>query len=722
MLSLVLTWVFTHLQNSLHFLFISDEYLSFSKYESAIAFYTQNPIDLGTTSSAALLINIYERGFYWIAYAIHCPLEITIAISYFLKLLIITILPFIGFSYLYRLFHNKRSLILPLIVSLWYSFCPFAQVHWHGNAFSLTLLICYALAPLTFYVYHQAIFNKRTMNWAIIAALLLFLMSFALYLFAVFVLCLGVYTIILLFLINKFKLAMIGSITRIVLLYAPFSLLIITVFYDMFLNATRTVNVTGGETYGNLQGGFLYPLFMWFSWGIYTVWEPRNIYTFHKYFKSFAFVGAPLIIYGLILIGIVKRKINNVSIALMSVFLICLLFIEGAQEPFGKIYLFLYNHFSFFRIFRSPDNKFSFGIVFALAMLLLMVAVTYRKKIFVGLLTLVIIIQGGLLFSGIAIIGENTKTSSDRIMTIPPEYQQVADIINNDLKYGYVLSLPGSSFDIFDLEKNKIHIGQDILAKIIALPFLYTTSNGGISLEAYSQINESIKSQNVENFKKFPIRYILLRRDIENTKDFDDIKDIRNLRIASISAQLKNEIVNNYRLIVENDKLSLFSNVISRPIVEGENVQFERVSPAKYRVLIKNVSTSRLMTLNQSFNSNWVVLPDTIKEMDCIGCLRNSPSVTFSELGNFWRKPLFTSTHRFINNYANGWSFSSFDIQRDLPSSAYRLNSDGTVDVALQIYFKPQSLFYNGVAVSVIYTLFLGILLIFINTKKYVKK
>lgn len=707
LLSLTLTWVFTRLQDPIHFLFIHDEYLLLSKYESDIAFYTQNPIDLGTTNSAALLVTIYERGFYWLAYAVHIPLEAMITISYALKLLIITILPFIGLSFLYQLFHSKKNPILVLLVSLWYSFNPFTLVYWHGNAFSLTLLICYALAPLTFYVYHQAVFNKRTISWGIVATILLFLMSFALYLFAVFVLCLGVYTIILFFLSKKNKLAILGNITRLALLFIPFCLLVFTVFYDMFLNATSTVNITGGETFGMLQGSFLYPLFMWFSWGIYTIWEPRNIYTFHKYFKSFAFEEASVIVYGLILIGMVKQKVNNISIALMSVFLVCLLFIKGPQDPFGQMYLFLYNHFPLFKIFRSPDNKFSFGIVLALAILLLMIIPSYRKKIFVGLLGLVILIQGWLLFTGIAITGENTKTSSDRIVTIPPEYHQVVSIINQDSEYGYVLSLPGSAFDHFKLELHKNHIGQDILAKISSKPFLYAMSDGGISSKAFSQLNESIKSQNVDNFKKFPIRYVLLRKDISE---------------ASISAKLKNEVADNYRLIVDNNKLSLFGNVISKPIIEGENVQFERISPVRYRVLIKNISTPRLLTLNQSFNNNWIVLPDTLSEANCQNCLKKSPSVNFGELGYFWGKPLFVNTHTRVNDYANGWYISSSDIQQHLPSSVYRLNNDGTVDVALQIYFKSQSLFYNGVVVSAVYVLFLSLLLIFINIKKYVKK
>ena len=718
MLSLILTWVFTHFQDSTHFLFIHDEYLSFSKYESAIAFYTQNPIDLGTTSSAALLVDIYERGFYWLAYAIHSPLEITIVISYVLKLLIITILPFIGFVYLYRLFHNKKDTIIPLFVSLWYSFNPLVLVYWHGNAFSLTLLICYALAPLTFYVYHQAIFNKRTMRLAIIAVLLLFLMSFALYLFVVFILCLGVYTIILLILSKGIKLTILKNITRLIFLFIPFCSLVFMVFYDMFINGAKTVNLAGGDTYGMLQGSFLYPIFMWFSWGIYTIWEPRNIYTFYKYFKSFAFVGAPLIIYGLILIGMVRRRINNISIVLMSVFLTCLLFVKGAQEPFGQIYLFLYNYFPLFRIFRSPDSKFSFGIVLVLAILLLIVASTYRKKIFVGLLTLVILIQGGLLFTGTAIIGENTKTSSDRIVTIPPEYNQVADIINNDSKYGYILSLPGSAFTQFRLENDKNYIGQDMLAKISALPFLYTAGGGGISSEAFNQLNESIKLQNVESFKNFPIRYVLLRKDVEDTENIGDIKDIKDIKIASISAQLKNEITDSYRLIIDNDKLSLFINDFSKPIVEGKNVQFERISPVKYSVFIKNVSSQFLLTFNQSFNKGWIILPEDIKE----DCKRNVLSMIFTEIGYFWKKPLFVNTHTQVGGYENGWSFSAADIRQHLPSSAYHVNNDGTVDISLQIYFKQQSLFYNGIIVSVSYVSILIVLLIFINTKKYVKK
>ena len=63
-------------------------------------------------------------------------------------------------------------------------------------------------------------------------------------------------------------------------------------------------------------------------------------------------------------------------------------------------------------------------------------------------------------------------------------------------------------------------------------------------------------------------------------------------------------------------------------------------------------------------------------------------------------KPIFEETHHLVNDYANGRTLDAEYIKKNFPKDYYKENPDGSIDVNLALYFKPQSYFYLWLGVS----------------------
>lgn len=699
--------VFIYFNNIVNnsFLFIHDELLLMSRRESFQAFFTLNPASLGLANTTTMFVTFFERIFYFTIYFFTPNILIAEKISYLLKLYLLIFFPYIGFQYLSKFFNSSNNPLNVLIISLWYSFNTYTLIYWHGNAFSLTLLIAYVLAPIAFYFYHRAIFSEEDKRDKYITSILFFFMSFALYLFAVFIIFIALYTILYAVFLQKKWMGVIKNLILLIIIFIPFLSIIILIPYEMFITPVQTLNLIGGETYGNLRGGLLYQLLMWFSWGIYTFWTPRNIFTFDAYFKTFLSLIAPFVIYALLLPELFRRKKKKTFYILFFIFLIFLFFIKGGQEPFGDIYNYLLQHFAPFRLFRSPDNKFGFGIILILSILLLHIASSYRKLSFILLMGFVILVQGFLIFNGVAVRGENTASSSDRIVTLPREYTELASYINSHhYPYGYIMPIPSVEFGHYSFEQNKRYIGQDILPKLISLPFLYTSTNSGISSNTFEKVVNLLQTGDTKALLQLPVRYFLIRTDTSM-----QIGD--KTAINTISQNFKPSFKNRFFVLYENP------NVI--PIVQSKNISFIRESPISYRILFRNLKSTQNLLFLQSYNPNWVLYPMPVTNfLPCNSyiayisphlkeCIAKQRNLTQGELGYLFMKPVFSSTHTKGISYANTWAISPEDVRNSFPRDYYSINPDGSINIQLTLYYKTQTYFYYGVIIAFGYLLFI---------------
>lgn len=100
-----------------------------------------------------------------------------------------------------------------------------------------------------------------------------------------------------------------------------------------------------------------------------------------------------------------------------------------------------------------------------------------------------------------------------------------------------------------------------------------------------------------------------------------------------------------------------------------------------------------------------------------IECPSKTTFYAGGELSKLWEKPIFDDTHKLVYDYANQWTIDSEYIKKNYPKEYYKENPDGTIDVHMTLYFKPQSYFYLGLIISGL-TLFACLLYLLISSMK----
>lgn len=715
LLCIILPVIFFHNLGSTAFIFGGDEYASLSLDESREALFVQQQVDFGSAYSTITLVTLFDRLFYLGGYSLGFATSAVQFLFFSVKIATLLILGLYGLSKLSSLISSSKNQVTLFLITVFYAFNSFTLVYWHGTAFSYTALLAYAIAPLALYSFLTILLNKANRSSLLLFILSLFLMSFTVYFFAVFLIILCGYTIFYILSNTSQIKRIVISILYMVLLYLPFAALNFFYLFDMFFNPIESVNMSGGETYGILQGGLLYPLFMWFSWAIYVIWTPRSIYSFYEYFYAAPAIIAPFVVYGLAFYKIHSNLKKGFIVATVLLLLFFLFIIKGAQEPFGEVYIFLIENIPIFRVFRSPDSKIGFGIILMITVLLVMNRQNIRDRLFTVLLSFVIIVQGFLIFSGIAIRGQNTETSEDRIMRITHEYKEIADFFNSQKEFGYVLTDPGSDYAHFDLGEGERHIGQDLLGKIVRLPFTTVSESGGITRDAFELLQQLKEGESFDSIQFFPIHYVLIRRD--------------NLQ-TDPNPILLQQFTRNWEKVYESRLFTVFENPSKTGIIRSKNTTFKMVNPIEYHIEINAIKDHHTLVFLQSFNRYWSLYPTTDSidecgekvqyiESDTYQCLTQAPTFK-SYLSLLNTQQLFDNSHEKALGYANKWSITKEEIIRNAPKESYSMNPDGTIDIKLRLVFKIQAYFNLAMIMATIYAI--GLIIFMLINKYYAKK
>ena len=648
---------------------------------------------MGSSNTFQLIVTMLDRVYYALAYSSGLNLLNAQMLLYGMKLFTILALPYLGFRKLAEVYGSKAPEAVILVSSLWYSFNTYTLIWWHGNAFSLTLLICYALAPLALYWWEKSIIceiaiHRRSGEFftnTLILALILFLMSFALYLFAPFVMFLGVYSTLRVA-IGSAKLG--SSIKRLLWLLvicAPLFAVHLMVGYEMFFLSTGAQNAGGGDTNGNIQGGLLYMALMWFTWPLYTFWSPRNIYTFAEYFRTPISLLAPFVLYGLIIFGSIRQRRNVFIVSFTLLLLVFWLLAKGPQEPLGGVYLFLLEYIPGFRVFRSPDTKFAIVIVLSLAVLLLLSANAIKTRWFVTLVSAVVLIQSWPMLTGVAILGENKVESHDRVIYIPNEYQQLADYLNNpERTFGYVMTIPSIENGRYLLGGGEEHAGQDLIPKMTNFPFVYLSESSGMPKRTYERLMFIQQTRNYGQLREFAIRYYVLRYDIK--ADRQTTKAIRKYLMA------------NYNLVLKNALFELYEDKDALPLIEWKGNEAVVINPSRIDVKQLSHPIQDVLVQHQNFNQGWHLYATDINVGTGSG--RGNLASFFAEwlntLSFVWRRPVHEETRRLGYGYANEWDMAEPAIDSGTEKSSLAQKT-------FTIFYWPQALFCLLATVSLIF-------------------
>lgn len=748
-IALLLTHVFFSKLHDGQFLFIGDQFFRFNYFEAFInSFFIRKIENLNVLNGWQFITQFWDVLYYLFIYSFHIPSILAEKLNFFLVLFLSLSFSFVGFRNLSKLVHGSVSSITIFVITLWYCFNPYTVVLWHGGVYNLGSSLTYSLAPLILYYFHISLFSKFSLQNTLICAILMAIASYTFWLFAPLAFLLILYSFFYLLFTPKVIISSLKNVFFLILVYLPMiSFILFNIMYEYYGNSGDN-NALFTPTFGNQQGGLWYQILLLFSWGIYTTWTPRSMYSFYNYYFSHAYINATIAMYILIIFGTVKyfvflllkyitkkkflKPLPNFALLyvkkniqtlhfdlgskLLIVFslllVISLFFAKAAQPPYGDIFLYFYHNVPFFSVFRTADVRFGFCVVLSISSLFLLISRGFYKYIILIALLLIMYYQIPFFFTGKAIRGENIKNLYyDRTVYYPKEYTDLISYLNNDRSIAtYLLPLPAVEYGNYAFDKGEHHFGQDLLSKMVYKPFVYLSLSSGMYTRSYQELKDVVEKKRFEKLKYFPIKYLLLRHDIACTG------------CVNFS---ENELVDKYKLSFKNKTFTLFELKNYSAIINSSNAQFTVINPIKFRIRFQNISKTQTLYFLTSFNKDWklyITKPNSASfckgKKECVKDLRYFEG---EEISYLWKKPLFGESHRLAYNYANSWQINPKTIKMKYNDTYYTMNEDGSINFDMVLYYRPQSWFYVFFLFSVT-SMAISSFLVLRNIRKYKKK
>lgn len=476
--------------------------------------------------------------------------------------------------------------------------------------------------------------------------------------------------------------------------------------------------ITGGKVLGDIAG-----LFSWTSNDAYSILS----FTMYKdkyplinlYSSSKIFIALSLLYMIFIIVAILfhKGKQEKYWFPNLTIFLILLFLLMRGTAPFDRINIFLYS-LPGFNLFRSPDKLFVFYPFFYLVLLSqLFYCSKIPKKIITSILIIILVIPIPFYIGGIPkYLSHEDENGYKYTIQIPSKYYKIEEIINKDDTQLSMISLPYSVVNSLNWANYpKWHfVGHDVLHLlynkyyISANTYDHPALETNLSFKEYNEANIVDKDKFLKILQKFSGKYILLHKDInkywlENSKVV--YSTINELEASNIIKKLDE---NEYFTLYELDENYLIPLIFSNK----NSLSFKKYSPVKYENSINNLKNKTNIEFHQSFNSQWkLYLKSNPNNSWCkpleyyessktTECEHTKQLFEISDLAYIWKKSLLDDTHTMVDEYANGWTIDPEYIKANYPQEYYTRYIDGSIDIELTLYFKPQSYFYLGAIVS----------------------
>lgn len=161
-----------------------------------------------------------------------------------------------------------------------------------------------------------------------------------------------------------------------------------------------------------------------------------------------------------------------------------------------------------------------------------------------------------------------------------------------------------------------------------------------------------------------------------------------------------------------NVKLYEIDDYWYNPIIYSDNqVVYKKINPSKYLVKMRIDGESKLV-FNRPFNDDIKLYLKRLNKdfvcnesyyLDDLGVRESQQENIFFQLDDItslWKKDVFSNTHTQDYGYANKWLIKTDLIKNEFDKEYYYTNDDGSIELELILYFKPQSYFYLGIFIS----------------------
>lgn len=397
--------------------------------------------------------------------------------------------------------------------------------------------------------------------------------------------------------------------------------------------------------------------------------------------------------------------------------LIVLGFAVRVYGIFGQLNLYLYQ-LPGINILRSPDKLiFSLPIIFLFCIIFYYRRSGFKHKRFLIILILspcIVFIFG--VISGV-LQGRNYGVGGyySKVVTIPNSYNEVKKNINSKNDSSVIVNLPYSvstSINWVNYPKWNF-VGHDITHLLYKKNMIFTNSFDNPSLEnqmSFKLDELPLKDDKdlLERLQRFGAKYVFIHKDIDPYWMKDS--QMYSLMLASSTYAQK---------LDSNDYFDLYKikdEFIASHILSSSNLTFQKTNPTHYSIWLKGLKVSTSLEFLESYHPEWKLYvhkwgdnkecKNAITQYETSNTTECEPKNIFLSGIEFYaslRKNLqiAENTHAMVKGYANGWTIDENEI-RKLGQEYYHQNEDGSIDVNIDLYFKPQSYFIYGLTISII--------------------
>lgn len=456
----------------------------------------------------------------------------------------------------------------------------------------------------------------------------------------------------------------------------------------------------------------------------------------HDYFQSiFNIFFLCLIVY---LFIFYSRK--KFALFLLFVYLIFFTFALGPNSYFtGNVWQWMFDNIAGFGFFRSFTRFYQASII----ALIFLGAVLIRDNKTKYINTLIFIFFLLLIFS-YRIYFTGNLDGTINANKIPNEYYELNNkYFINEVKNFSIISFPHVGYEEYYWSLNK---RDDKFAQIHYFKLYFFNKPTTYNMHAVN-LTEKYNKSGIYNFytdfkfnnniyeslTELNIKYVLIHKDLV---DID-----RGSKLVNADQYLnyfkKNE---QFKLLESNKYFEFFEIKNYSPTIVGNNINYTYVNDTKYIVKVNSLSTQQKISFLQNYNKDWLLIVKKKKDhtkcsviqifnkYNTIECQPRKSLIQGDEFSFLHNNSKIIKRHSSSSKFGNYWYINPSNIKSTLGEDYYLKNEDGSIDLELVLFFKPQAYFYIGLIISITTLIFLVLFLFYFllnknknDVHKYVK-
>ena len=591
----------------------------------------------------------------------------------------IAILGFLSPFYLIKKITNNNK--ASVISAIFYGSTTYFIIYQTAHIF---FAFEYAILPIIFYLFIDAIEKKKLKNWLLFTIILFLISTYEVRMTVVILSILFIYLCVSNEIKKNFKQLLI--MTLIFILLSSFWILPTIQSKSIKQDITQIANrgLFGNSFFSITQSLTLHD----YGW---TGDEP-NIFFKKQPIQSYLWI-IPIIT---VMFLLFKRKDEKYKLYLFFVIIsiIGIFLTKQSGEPFSQAYKLLYLHFPGFNLFREA-SKFeiitAFGYLGIMGLTLNIAYKKHRKRFFYILCILILIPS---IYNLKPLVTKDIGSMFvNRI--IPGNYQAYNKyILTQNHSFFRTMWIP--TYHRFGIYTNTIPIVSAARMDSSNWKNLLLSNSSIKKLNYNKQIPEIL----LQNYSKrlislTSIKYIIIPpKSKENSTDifiwYGNNRTFFVNKIKNVSYLKQINIGTGNLLVFENpdylphiyltkEKESIYQNI------PYKNTTYKIINPTEYKITLKNLSKTTNLNFGDSYDSSWKL-----------------------RLGKFnWFNSIISKNYSYPDQYhykneatLNSWTIDPNYIKQNYPKSDYTVNPDESINIEMTLYFKPQSYFYLGLIIS----------------------